>query len=280
MPISGINGLASGLVDHDAQRYLFCTGQELYTFDPLDIAPMQMTSLPLTGNDLFIQVEYNTCDSDLYGIVNAPPDSIVFVRYDRSANTFQTLLALDPLNTYFTLGGMSYIDPVAGLYGLEHGSIMGIDIATGTLLYDSPIIDPPGESFGHIAFDCGTRQVLGTSYGPAPEGGEGKWVSVVDPTSGIVTHLSNAHTENGLWKPALTGSCVDHTNGTFYWGGVDGAWIGANTTTGAIVYDEVASSLEPIFAVNHFAPCRLRPRWRTGMCSPVYPARHREVNFV
>ncbi|QQR87433.1 MAG: hypothetical protein IPJ76_04185 [Flavobacteriales bacterium] len=255
LPMGVISSMASGTVDTDQETFLFCTGTTLYSLDPYGLLPTTSVVLPMAGTAFFNFIEYDPCTASLFGFVNDPPDSIVFARYDLASNTFQSLLTM-PGNMQFMMGAGSYIDPVNRVYGFENiNSIMGIDIDQGTLLYNTPMIDPPGESSGHLSYDCSTGNVLGTSFGAASEGGDGKWVSTVDPLTGVVTHLSNAHTSNALMKPAMTGSCVDQATGVFYWGGINGTWVGANTTTGSIVLDDVSAPLTPLFCVNHFSAC-------------------------
>ncbi len=255
LPFGQISSMASGAVDTDQGLFLFCTGTELYALDPDGILPTSSVALPMAASAFFNFIEYAPCTASLYGFVNDPPDSIVFARYDLNANQFHTVLAM-PSSMMFMMGAGSYIDPVDRVYGFENiNAIMGIDIDQGTLLYNTPMIDLPGEQFGHLSYDCSTGQVLGTSFGPAIEGGDGKWVSTVDPLTGIVTHLSLSHTPNALLKPALTGSCVDQTNGIFYWGGINGSWVGGSTTTGGIVLDAASTPATPIFCVNHFSGC-------------------------
>lgn len=255
LPMGQISSMASGTVDTDQERFLFCTGTTLYSLDPYGLLPTTSVLLPMAGTANFSFIEYDPCTASLFGFVIDAPDSVMFACYDLAANSFQSLLAM-PTNMQFMMGAGSYIDPVNRVYGFENiNSIMGIHIDMGTLLYDTPMIDPPGESFGHLSYDCGTGQILGTSFGAASEGGDGKWVSAVDPLTGMVTHLSNAHTPNALMKPAMTGSCVDQATGVFYWGGINGTWVGANTTTGSIVLDDVSMPSTPIYCVNHFSAC-------------------------
>lgn len=255
LPMGQISSMASAAVDTDLERFLFCTGTTLYFLDPYGLLPTTSVALPMAGTAFFNNIEYDPCTASLFGFVIDTPDSVVFARYDLAANTFQSMLAM-PTNMQFMMGAGSYIDPVNRVYGFENiNSIMGIHIDQGTLLYDTPMIDPPGETFGHLSYDCSSGHVLGTSFGAASEGGDGKWVSAVDPLTGVVTHLSNAHTPNALMKPAMTGSCVDQATGIFYWGGINGTWVGANTTTGNIVLDDVSAPLTPLFCVNHFSAC-------------------------
>lgn len=255
LPMGQISSMASGTVDTDQERFLFCTGTMLYMLDPYGLLPTTSVALPMAASAYFSNIEYDPCTASLFGFVLDAPDSVVFARYDLAANSFQSLLAM-PTNMQFMMGAGSYVDPVNRVYGFENiNSVMGIDIDLGTLLYDTPMIDPPGETFGHLSYDCSSGQVLGTSFGTASEGGDGKWVSTVDPLTGVVTHLSNAHTPNALMKPAMTGSCVDQATGVFYWGGINGTWVGANTTTGSIVLDDVSAPLTPLYCVNHFSAC-------------------------
>ncbi|MBK9196745.1 MAG: hypothetical protein IPO17_17530 [Flavobacteriales bacterium] len=285
LPMNQISSMASGTVDTDLERFLFCTGTNIFMLDPYGLLPTTVVAPPIGPGAYLCNIEYDPCTASLYGFVNDPPDSVVFARYHIATNTFQTLLTM-PNTMSFMMGAGSYIDPITRVYGFENiNNIMGIDVDLGTLLYDTPMIDPPGESFGHISLDCSTGQVLGTSFGAASEGGDGKWVSTVDPLTGIVTHLSSTHTPNALMKPAMTGSCVDQVNGVFYWGGVNGAWVGGNTTTGNIVLDDVSTPATPLFCVNHFSNCAcgsldLPDVSSLDPASPPYPIPATDVLYI
>src|SRR5436189_123915 len=80
------------------------------------IAPMETTPLPLPASTSLIHIEYDPCDSMIYGILNHPPISIGLARYDRVANSFQTIATLDPLMSFCNCG--DYIDPLTGVYAL------------------------------------------------------------------------------------------------------------------------------------------------------------------
>lgn len=255
LPITGVGSAASSCVDVAAGRYLFNTGQQLFTLDPLNQAPMVSVSYPLPSSTRFYGMAHNPCDDALYGVLNAGVGYNVFARYDRASNTFTELVDLGD-DFGYSLGGMSYIDPQEQLYGLEHGGrILGIDIIGSELIYDTPIVNLSGEVFGHIAFDCALGRVIGTSYGQTPKSGAAKWVSMVDPLTGIVTHLASMYTQDALMKPALTGSCIDQNGGVFYWGGMDAQWVGASTSNGEITYSATATSPQTLYAVEHFSEC-------------------------
>lgn len=45
-------------------------------------------------------------------------------------------------------------------------TIIGFDIASGNLIYNTPILDLPNESFGHMELKCGSDLLYGTSANP------------------------------------------------------------------------------------------------------------------
>ena len=119
LPMGQISSMASGTVDTDQERFLFCTGTTLYSLDPYGLLPTTSVVLPMAATAFFNFIEYDPCTASLFGFVNDPPDSIVFARYDLAANTFQSLLTM-PGNMQFMMGAGSYIDPVNRVYGFEN----------------------------------------------------------------------------------------------------------------------------------------------------------------
>src|SRR5436190_13476916 len=114
MPFNSYGSNFSSAIDVNEQRYLLCTGDTLYRLDPTGVAPMETIPLPLPASTSLIHIEYDPCDSMIYGILNHPPISIGLARYDRVANSFQTIATLDPLMPFCSCA--DYTDPLTGVY--------------------------------------------------------------------------------------------------------------------------------------------------------------------
>ncbi|HTF05421.1 MAG TPA: T9SS type A sorting domain-containing protein, partial [Bacteroidia bacterium] len=59
-----------------------------------------------------------------------------------------------------------------------------------------------------------------------------KFLSTVDPLTGVVTHVSNLFWYQGWWKPSGGGNCIDFATGTYYYSGAPDLLIGVNLITG------------------------------------------------
>lgn len=270
MPWGGYNGLASSCIDNDAQVFYYCGGQDIYKIDPLTGAILSTTLISNIGSGKLVAIRYNPCDSMIYGIVNDYPNSIYFARYNPGTGTLANMSAL-PGNMGFSLGAMSFIDPLNQVYVLHQpGELLGISMITGQVAYNTSIIPIVNESFGHIAYDCATGQIYGTSANSQ----EGlKYLGVVDPVTGIVTHVGTASWPNGFWKPSNGGDCIDDSSGIYYYSGAPDLLIGVDILTGDTVSVQSTSAGVFLF-IQHFSqcPCAATSIEETEMSSiSVYP---------
>jgi hypothetical protein len=95
IPIPGLGGEYSSCVDADGLKYYFCTGVEMMAFDPVSGSMLWNQLLPLSPNTQLLQIQYNTCDSSIYGILNTTvPPGCHFARYNPSANLLTTISQL------------------------------------------------------------------------------------------------------------------------------------------------------------------------------------------
>jgi hypothetical protein len=249
VPVSFLSGSSSSCIDAGGLKYYYCSGDMMMTFDPVSGNLLSNQVLPLPVNSRLIQVQYNSCDSMIYGILNkSNPVSCEFARYNPAANTVTSLSSL-PLMS-FCMGCQAMLDPDSAIYSFFNGNMVGIDINTGAVKYNSVVQNYPGESFGHVALYCPTHQVFGTSANAAQST---KYMSMVNPYTGIVTHISESGWQAGFMKPATAGSCIDQSNHVFYYGATQ-LIVGADVLNGNMVYNQ-STAPQTLHLIQHFTGC-------------------------
>lgn len=258
-PIPGVSvsGTTSVCIDGPGGRYILCTGTDIHAFDANDVDPPTAITLPMAATADLIGVQYDPCYNKYLGIVNDPPDSIVFASFDPVSLQFQTLAVLSSTSA-FCIGCEAMFDPVSRLYMLRVGpaNLLGIHADTGTIVYNTTIQTVPNSSpLNHLALDCQTDRILGTVVGPASDDPTvGKMLCELDPSTGTVTVLTSQPMDNGIMKPVFGGSTIDTSSGTFFWSAVNDEVVGANTVSGALNYLDTAS-LGDVFFIKHFSWC-------------------------
>jgi hypothetical protein len=248
-PIASVSTSSSSCIDNQSQIYYFCTGTDLMALDPTTGQISSTITLPLAPQSDFKNIAFNPCDSSIYGIVVDITNTASFSKYNPVSGLMTPISSL-AIYTGF-IGGMSFIDPITGIYTYEDTYISGVSLSTGQVVYHSPIIDLPGENFGHIALKCSTHEIFGTS---ADVIAGIKYLSTINPNTGVVTHVSNPGWSSGFWKPINGGARIDQLTGTFYYSGAGGIIIGANTLTGNLVTNLPVTSGELLY-VEHFSDC-------------------------
>lgn len=244
----------SSCINNQTQKYYLCSGTTLKTFDPLSGNLLSTVSLPISVTATFLHIQYNPCNSNIYGIINDYPANISFARFD-PLNGVMTIISAMNLNTTFCGGCMSILDPDEGIYAFDNGSIIGLNINTGQIVYSSPIINLPDESFSHIALKCNSHEIFGTS---ANVNLGVKYLSTINPYSGVVTHVSSPGWNVGVLKPLGGGNCIDLSTGDYYYSGSPNILVGANTSTGNMTYNQSVNSGE-LYSIQHFSECICKP---------------------
>lgn len=253
--VAGISGVSSSCVDPLSGTYSLCTGTELYLFDADGVTPPQVITLPLVTPQQFMAIEYDPCLQRYVGILRYSFDSLVFSSFQPGTGEFTGIVAMDPTMA-FPMGGQAMFDPDQRLYMLlTSAGFLGIDVDAGTMVYDTAIEDLAGYTpLNHLAYDCSNGRIFGTMVGACPEGGTGKYLAQLDPTTGDVEIITEHCIGSGVMKPALGGSAIDTATAVFYWSGAGGVVVGADENPGALVYDETISNGE-LFLIEHFSVC-------------------------
>ena len=248
-------------VDNINFIYYLSSGTSLTGFDPLTGNIVSNVTLPISSTANFIYSAFNMCDTSIYGIINDPPSSISFASYKPSTGIMTIISALDP-NSSFCPGCMSFIDPANQVFVIQSTTLKGLGLADGEIKYDHPIVDLPNEVFGHLAYDWATQKIYGAS---ANTNNYTKYFSIIDPLSGIVSHVAEDGWNSGFWKPVLGGDCIDQSEGTYYYSA--GTLLnGIRISTGEIISSQTVSSGEGFILIQHFSSgtCNL-----TGVAMPL-----------
>ena len=157
----------------------------------------------------------------------------------------------------FPVGGVSIVDPATNVYSFrshffsQAGGLVGLTCSNGQIVYNSFVLDIPNETFGHMALKAGTHEIFGTSAQTSILGGV-KYLSTLNPYTGVVTHVSDYPWTTGITKPIYGGDCINQLDGTYYYAGYPSLLIGVNTVTGDTIlhYTVNARNLQ---CVQHFS---------------------------
>jgi hypothetical protein len=251
MPWGGYNTGASSCVDASQDIYYYCNGTKMYKIDPATGMVMNTVQLQIATTAELYHIQYNPCDSMIYGVVNDFPNGIYFAKYNPVNDSVYNLMALPP-NLSFCGGCMSVIEVANQTYILNLPyQLLRMSIATSQMAPVVSIINLPNESFGHISYDCTSGNIYGTSANVSE--GE-KFLAVIDPQTGTVSHVSDHSWPQGLWKPSNGGNCIDQENGIYYYSGAPDLIIGVDIATGDTVSVQSTGQGTFLFA-QYFSQC-------------------------
>lgn len=253
--LNGFSSAMSSCVDPAHGTYILCTEQELRVFDPNGQVPMQTIALPLSSGQNFGKIEYDPCLDRYLGLISPGTNSLMLAAFTPGASDFVPITTIVP-SPGFVMGEQAMFDPDERLYMIKvPGRFLGIDVDNGTVVYDTPIEELVGYTpFSHLAYDCSNGRLFGTMAGPCPEGGTGKHLAQLNPSTGDVSIITEHCITSGLMKPALGGSAIDTATAVFYWSGINGTIAGTHENSGALAYDESIATGE-VFFMEHFSAC-------------------------
>lgn len=256
MPFTWASVAASSCSDPDQQIYYYCTGITMYRIDPVTGTILSTTPLPFTSTSAeLIQIQYNSCDSMIYGVVIDSPMTCYFARYDPVNGTIVNLFTLGN-NMSYCAGCMSVIDPVNQLYIMHSCSWLQVfSTVTGQNLSNTYVVDLPSETFLHMSFDCKEGRLIGTSAN-VPAGV--KYLAEVDLTTGVVSHITQNGWVNGLWKPMSGGNSIDNNTSIYYYSGMPNLIVGVDIVSGDTVYAQSTGGGSFLF-LQYFSPCECDP---------------------
>ncbi|MBL7915415.1 MAG: T9SS type A sorting domain-containing protein [Bacteroidia bacterium] len=251
LPISFLSTNYSATVDVDNGIYYFCDGQFLYSIDAGTGTLIATTNLNVPPLNHFGYVQYNPCDGNFYGLM-IQTGTISLQAYDPSSGALNFIAPM-PSGVNLCGGCSAVIRPAPNQYIFQASyAIIGFDIASGNLIYNTPIIDLPNESFGHMELKCGSDLLYGTSANPTVGI---KYLSTVDPSSGIVAHVGQNGWTPGVFKPFNGGSCINQLTEEYFYSGVGHQLINANTNTGNLINAQSIGLSGEILFIRHFSDC-------------------------
>lgn len=197
--------------------YYACDGQRLFGINTVTDSVVLNLLLPLSASDYMTTIQYNPCDSTIYGLFTTS-----------STNQFSAVCSFRPSDSLFTAnlapasgifhaGQEGAIDPGNTIYFFENGStstafIGGYGITQGQVLFNTQV-SPLNLSIvlRGIAYDCDSARVIGLAIHQSQQQTH---LVTVDVLSGAITQLSSTPATNAFYF-ALGGSALDHTTGTF-----------------------------------------------------------------
>ena len=248
---NGFSNNFSACISEIDEEYYLCTGQILFTYDANSGNLISADTLPIPSTANLNSIQFNPCNGNIYGYIYDSANGKRFVRFNPDNGV---LITISTLSNMFggCLGCMATLDPINDIYSLDTGNgLVGLNLNTGAIVYNSPKINLPGESFGHIALKCNTHQIIGTS---ANVNLGVKYLAEIDPFTGLISHIGNTGWNTGVWKPGCGGDCINQYTGDYYYSGAGHLINGASTTTGALIYSQIINSGE-LYFIQHFSEC-------------------------
>lgn len=255
---SSLDNLASSCIDNVSKKYYLSNGSSLIAFDAKADTISSITTLPTAR---FLQIQFNSCDSNIYGIKNNGT-SLVFAKYNPVNNSMTDIASLETSSS-FCIGCFSIIDPDSNTFISHNGNgLTTINLSTGEH-FNTPIIDLPGEVFRNPAIKCSTHEIFGTSgHGDAFSTGY-KHLATINTQTGNVTHVSDTSWQVGILKHWQGGSCINQITGDYFYAGAgtitsgtSNELIGINTTSGNLVYHHIINSgIGDLGFLQHFSQC-------------------------
>jgi hypothetical protein len=222
---------SSATTNLNDEVFYYTNGQEIITFDINTGAFIDSSTIfPIATDEYFLNIRYNVCDSNLYGIINST--SYYLAKLAKLNPTTGQMTIISPVNVGFACGGCgTVIDPLNNIYYFDAGNnLVGVDLTTGLLVSNVTTINQNGGSFGHLVYDCSNKILFGLTANSATFE---KYLSTVDPITGVVVNVSTQNNLNNYyWKPTFGDQTFDPKNGEFYFQSGPHTLVGVDATNG------------------------------------------------
>lgn len=251
LPVTGYGTYSCSAVNVTTQEFYFCDGTQLISIDANSGNINSNITLPIPPLTNFSHIQYNQCDSNIYGLIKDNTNLVSFAKFNPYTGVFTNISALNSTIGY-CFGCMTVIDPVANFFAFQSNGVIVIEITTGNIIYNSPLNNLPNENFGHIALKCSTHEIFGTSANVSTGL---KYLATIDPATGNVSHVSANGWTPGLFKPGAGGDFINQFTGDYFYSGANSKLLGANTITGNLVYNKTIGNQGEILFINHFSSC-------------------------
>jgi hypothetical protein len=205
------------------------------------------------GSTDFLDMNYNTLDSTIYGLIQTYP-GVILAKLDPQTGIVERISQDTVPGQCSSLAGTA-IDPVGNIlyYVSIDRHFTGIDLSTGTAV-TSPSITISYGTFGPIVYDCNDQTV----YGLAGNGTNGRKLAKIDVTTGVVTNISDSIISYYIYGEPPT---LDPFEGIYYFDRSDSALVGVSLTTGQILTDPKTNPVPGSSFYNIFYnyPCLVLP---------------------
>lgn len=255
-PVLISSNYVSSTVDSANHIYYFSDGVRIYGVNTLNNNLVLNLPYPVTGTFLIANIQYNPCDSLIYGtafdyMTNYAASIISFNPND------STLSTLAPLPSYQIHKGSGTIDTANNLYLFElsnspFNTICGFDITLGAISFLTQIsYMTTEENFFGISYDCTNSRLVGISVTASDSLA---YLSYVTPLSGELFHINTIGWE-GAYTPFLhAGSCIDNTNNVYYFAPKQNIINSVNLNTGNLISSDTIS-VNALFGIELLTSC-------------------------
>lgn len=242
----------SSTTDPDHSIFYACDGVRIFGVNTLTDSLVLNLPLPVTGNDKMTTIQYNPCDSLIYGLItNSGFNGNTNVcKFNPADSTFTTLVAATSL---FHSGQQGAVDPVNNLYIFENGStstslVGGYDIATDQISFNTPV---NGFLFRGISYDCASAQVVGLEIHNSPAE---CYLSSLNTLTGALTQITTSPA-SGSFYFALGGAALNHVTGNFYYCTSQSTITNLDSLGNFVVVDSLSSNGVTAIETMTACPC-------------------------
>lgn len=198
--------------------YYICDGTRMFGVDIQTYALTLSMVMPLSGMQQFTCIQYNPCDSLIYGVIaDAITDECSAVYSFNPSDSSVAPLATLSQEIYHD-GGQGAIDPASNVYLFELGGanqsyVGGYDIGLGALSFLTPIsVMNPDITFRGISYDCANARVIGLQLHATTQEIH---LASVHVLTGALTTISTGPIGTNYFDTG--GGCLDHTNGIYHY---------------------------------------------------------------
>jgi len=264
------NGFVSNLGNYTYQMGINLTGAALNPYDSTYIfveSSNQINTLHLGSGEMINQATINNpiassyfdnfrfCngDSTMYGLarrnyydstLNQNVGQLLLAKINTTTGTI-TEISPNSIGQGYAMAG-SAIDPYQMVYYYSTGSnLVGVDIYTGNVYSNTPMVLPPNSHFDNFTYSCVDTALYGlvrtnyfNSVNPFVIDSSTIRLGKINPSTGNITILSTSSLF-GYGYSLNAGSAIDPNNMTYYYS--TGDYI-----VGASLYDGQQNSLDSI----------------------------------
>jgi len=175
--------------------------------------------------------------NEIYGIARNNNPNVTYLAKVNTTNGLIQDISTTSHSEY--IANFSFtVDPNLGIYyysGLNN--FIGVDMNTGELVQDNPIITSGLPIFQNFIYNEITQEIIGIERGGIDDG---VYLSKIDPETGIVTQISTSSFANSV---TVAGCAIDLGNQWFHLFS-EGKILSLDIETGAVVHEPIVDTSE------------------------------------